>query len=140
MAALSDMKHEWRLFKADAPGSRFENHRRRMERHSRAHHGVRAVLGFALIAVGIVFCFLPGPGLLGVVFGLALFAGMSKTIARVMDRIEPRMRAGLDRAHAAWSRLSTGRRALLIGFGATLLALGSIVVWKNWIGPMMGYS
>ena len=135
MAAIAEWKHEWRLFKHDLPGERFENHRRRMNRHPTWHKVVRAILGSALIAIGIVFCVLPGPGTVGIFFGLALLAGMSRAIAYALDRVEPRIRHGLVRANVFWRGLSTARRALLIAVATIIVALGAVVVWRGWLGP-----
>ena len=134
MAAVAEMKQEWRQFKHDRPGERFENHRCRMDRHPTWHKVVRAVAGFALIALGVVFCILPGPGTVGIVFGLALLAGMSKSIAHLLDRVEPKLRRGLHRAHEFWRHLSTPRRVLLVAVAAILVGLGCYVVWQQWLG------
>jgi hypothetical protein len=138
MAFAADMRDEWRRFKHDPPGERFEKHRQRMERHPRWHQMVRATAGGLLVAIGVVLLFLPGPGLLGIIFGFALLAGMSRGIARMMDRVEPRTRAGLHRAHEGWRRLPQSRRALLVGTAAIVVAMGVDVVWRNWLGPAFG--
>src|SRR5687768_12879236 len=137
MGALSEIKAEWHRFKDDAPGERFEHHRERMDAHPKWHNIVRGVAGVALIAVGVVFCFLPGPGVVGIAFGLALLAGMSRAIARTMDRVEPRMRAGMERARRLWQHLSTGKRALLVGVTTIVVAMGLVVVWRGWVGPVV---
>ena len=134
---IAELKTEWQLLKHDRPGERFENHRRRVQKKSKAHRVALAVVGCALIAVGVVFCVLPGPGSLGIVLGLALLGGMSRTIARLMDRAEPKMRAGLHRANAFWHRLSTPKKALLITVTTVVVVMGAFVVWKNWMGPVV---
>lgn len=135
MAAIAGMKQEWQHFKDDEPGHRFENYRRRMKTKSKWVIAAHAMVGVALIGAGIVFLFLPGPGLLGVVFGLALFAGMSRKLAGLMDRAEPRIRVGVHRAQNWWHHLSRPRQAVLIAMAAVVVAVGSYVVWKRWIGP-----
>ena len=137
MAFALELKQEWRRFKDDSPGERFEKHRQRMERQSRWHHVLRGFAGGALIIVGIALLFLPGPGILGIIFGFALLAGMSRKIAGVMDRIEPRVRSGLRRARAWWKHLSTPGRAILVALATAVVALGAVVVWRNWVGPMI---
>lgn len=137
MAFAGELKQEWRRFKHDPPGERFEKHRQRMERQPRWKHVLRAFAGGALVVLGIVFCFLPGPGLLGIVFGLALLAGMSRPIASRMDRAEPRLRRGVDRSRAWWHHLSHPSRALLIGLTAIVVAMGVVVVWRDWLGPAL---
>lgn len=135
MAAVAEIKHEWRQFKHDRPGERFDNHRKRMDDGPTWKKVARGIAGFALIAVGIVFCILPGPGTVGIALGLALLAGMSKTIARLLDRLEPKLRRVLRRAQAFWRGLSTGARAALIGFAAAVVAIAG-----GWLAPMVaGY-
>ena len=131
------MKQEWRRLKHDRPGERFENHRRRVQEKPKAHRVALAIAGCALIAVGIVFCVLPGPGTLGIVMGLALLGGLSKTIARLMDRTEPKLRHGLRRANAFWHHLSRPKKALLITVTTLVVAMGVVVVWRGWVGPMV---
>ena len=131
------MKSEWQLLKHDRPGERFENHRRRVQQKPKAHRVALAIAGFALIAVGIVFCVLPGPGSLGIVLGLALLGGMSRRISRLMDRAEPKLRRGLRRANELWHHLSRPKKALLITVTTVVVVLGAFVVWKNWMGPVV---
>ncbi|MBA3503156.1 MAG: PGPGW domain-containing protein [Myxococcota bacterium] len=134
------MKQEWRILKHDRPGKRFENHRRRMQKQATWKKVLRGIGGVALIGVGIVFCVLPGPGTLGIVLGLALLGGMSKTIAGWMDRIEPKMRRGLEHLRRFWQALSKPKKALLITVTTIVVAMGVVVVWRGWVGPMVeGY-
>lgn len=137
MAALADMKHEWRLFKRDRPGERFDNHRRRMDHGPTWKKVARATVGIALLAVGIVFCVLPGPGTVGIVFGLALLAGMSSKMARLLDRAEPPVRRLARRARTFWRQRSTPARVLLITAAALVAAGLGFVAWRYWIGPML---
>jgi hypothetical protein len=130
MAALAEMKQEWRLLKHDRPGERFDNHRERMDKGPTWKKVVRAVAGFTLIAVGIVFCILPGPGTVGIVLGLALLAGMSRPIARLMDRIEPKLRHVARRARAFWRRSSTPMRVVLLGSAAIVVGLAAFGAWR----------
>jgi len=137
MAAFAEIKHEWRLLKHDRPGQRFRHHRERMSDSPKWKKIARAAAGFALIAIGIVFCILPGPGTLGIVLGLALLAGMSKSIARLLDRIEPRVRHGLARAQRFWHELPRAKKAILIVTATIVVALGAVVVWRGWVGPIV---
>jgi hypothetical protein len=140
VSAIAELKLEWRRIKHDRPGERFENHRRRLQKQATWKKALQAFAGIALIGVGIVFCVLPGPGSLGIVLGLALLGGMSKTIARTMDRIEPKMRRGLEHMRRFWQALSKPRKALLIAVATIVVAMGVVVVWRGWVGPMVeGY-
>jgi hypothetical protein len=91
--ALANLKHEWQAFKNDDPGERFQNHRKRMKRRSRAHSIAALIAGIVLLAVGLVLCFIPGPGIPLLVFGLALVATHWRWLAEKLDAAEPRLRA-----------------------------------------------
>jgi len=52
-----------------------------------------AGLGILLIAGGIVMLFIPGPGILAIVFGMALVATAWRRLAKWMDIGEVRIRA-----------------------------------------------
>ena len=108
-----------------------------MQQKPKWHRVALAIAGGALIAVGIVFCVLPGPGSLGIVMGFALLGGMSRTIARLMDRTEPKVRDGLHRANDFWHHLSRPKKALLITMATLVVAMGVVVVWRGWVGPMV---
>lgn len=134
------MKREWRLFKHDDPGERFSNHRHRMDAKPTWHKVVHMAAGIALVGLGLVFWVLPGPGTIAVVFGLALLAGMSKTIAQWLDRIEQMLRRGLHRARRFWRGLTTGKRRFVLAVASVAVVLGAVVVWRGWLGPKVaGY-
>ena len=86
---LEGARREWRCFRDDTPGQRFSNHHRREHRSSsKAARILRVVVGAVLIAGGVVMLFIPGPGLLAILFGVALVAGESNWLASRMDRVE----------------------------------------------------
>src|SRR4051794_35286627 len=92
MGELAEMKHEWKLFKHDEPGQRFTHHRERMLQRSKMLNVIGLIAGIALIAAGVLFCFLPGPGSVLIVFGLALVGARWARMANLMDRVEPKLR------------------------------------------------
>ncbi|HWM84806.1 MAG TPA: PGPGW domain-containing protein [Kofleriaceae bacterium] len=100
------IKREWKLLRKDPPGERFRNHHRRLHEPGYKLLRVLALLFGPLLAVGgLVMLFIPGPGLLFIVFGLALLAGQSRRLAGWLDRAEPRVRRVLGRARDRWQRL-----------------------------------
>ena len=76
------------------PGRRFQERYRRM--HSREGSAWKrcayVAAGIVLTLVGVFFLAVPGPGIPILAVGLALIAQESKTLARVLDRTEVRLR------------------------------------------------
>jgi hypothetical protein len=101
---IAALKSEWRCFRDDPPGERFERHHDRMQERSRALLIIQVLLGVLLMAAGVVLLFIPGPGLLVMAFGLGLLAGTSRRIAKWMDRAEPRVRERWQALKAWWRR------------------------------------
>lgn len=130
MAAVAEMKHEWELFKHDEPGQRFGNHRDRMRKRSRKLNVLGLVVGIALIIAGVVFCFLPGPGLIPLVFGFALVGARWKRMAKLMDRAEPRVRELGRREKLHWKALpGAAKVSVMIGL-ALFATAGLLFMWR----------
>lgn len=94
---LHDLATEWHLLRADAPGERFRHHYERSRKHSHVRRIVGGLLGVLLVVAGFVMLFIPGPGILTAIFGLALLSSQSHWLASRMDRAEPRVRAWVAR-------------------------------------------
>lgn len=131
-AALAEMKQEWHRFRDDPPGERFCNHRERMKRKSKKHAAVAMALGVLLLAGGVVLLFMPGPGLLLIVFGLALVGSHSGPIARAMDRAEPPIRERAHRLARWWRHLPGAQKVGVVGFGLLGAALALNAIW-SWL-------
>jgi hypothetical protein len=87
------LSHAWHQFRNGAPGRRFvEEHDRVVERSRVARVGV-ACLGGVLFGAGVVMLFIPGPGLLAMLFGLALIATSWRRLAAWLDLGEVRIRS-----------------------------------------------
>jgi hypothetical protein len=107
---LEAARHEWHCFRDDEPGERFRNHHKRAHRSaSKAVAVLRVVIGAVLVASGVVMLFIPGPGLLGILFGLALIAGELRPLAAALDRAEVRVRRWGRSARARWRRFRRKR-------------------------------
>jgi hypothetical protein len=104
---LEGAKREWKSFKNDEAGERFANHHQRMEGKGMASRIARMAVGALLVAGGIVMLFVPGPGLLAMLFGVALFAGESEWLAERMDRLEVAARRTWQRVRARIRRRRT---------------------------------
>lgn len=131
-SALADVKQEWRAFVHDEPGKRFVNHRDRMQHKSRSHSAMSLALGVLLLAGGVVLLFIPGPGLLLIVFGLALVATHSSRLSKLLDRTEPRLRRVGRRVARRWSLMSRAAKAAVIG-GALLAVAAFLYGTWTWV-------
>ena len=122
---FAKLEHHWHAFKQDEPGKRFVHQHERMQKEGRGLFVAMLALGIALLVGGVILLFIPGPGLLLIVFGLALVAGVSETLAKLLDRAEPPLRRVAARAQAWWKRASWPARlavvipALAVAAGAT---------------------
>ena len=93
MAAKVAVKREVKRLRDEPPGHRFEKFQKRLHKTGSWLAGAGGtVVGVLLTLVGVALLFLPGPGLLVVVAGLALLAGRSKRLARLLDRAEVAVR------------------------------------------------
>jgi hypothetical protein len=126
---------EWHRFRDDEPGHRFRNYRHRL--HLRASRALRAgalVCGVLLVAAGFAMFFLPGPGLLVVLLGLALFGGESRRLSGWLDRVEPWVRAKANAALGWWNRRSLLSRGALIVLAMAVTSV-AMRAWWRWFGP-----
>lgn len=99
---IAFFKEDWKQFRADEPGERFENHTDRVKAGPKAALVLQVLMGVVLLAGGIVLMFIPGPAILAYAFGLAMFAGLSRKLARLLDRAEPALRRKGQRLKAWW--------------------------------------
>ena len=127
---LEGLAEEWHAFRDDSPGHRFENHRKRMRRRSKAVRIGALALGALLFAAGIAMLFLPGPGILFAVFGLALFAGQSRILADKLDRAEPPMRERGRAVKRKWDALPRSAKAAFITLAVGLAAAALVLGWR----------
>ncbi|HYC38395.1 MAG TPA: PGPGW domain-containing protein [Usitatibacter sp.] len=101
---FSRLRREWRYFIDCDAGTRFERLHERKRRDGRgfARRAFWWAAGVLLILLGFVMLFTPGPGLLGIAFGIACLAQQSLPLARKCDRWEVRLRR-------SWSRWRSRR-------------------------------
>ena len=89
------------MLKQDTPGKRFQ---KRYYRNLKKRGPVRylrkifnLIFGILFILTGIVLWFIPGPGWAAILMGIALIAGESLLLARILDFIELRIRKVLKK-------------------------------------------
>lgn len=107
------------------PGRRFETHYERLHgKRNGQGRTLRLTAALLLIIAGVILLPVPGPGSVVVLVGAALLAQESRRVAQLLDRLEIRLRALLDRALRTWRRLSLPARVLLVCAGVAVVAAG----------------
>ncbi|MGE0398943.1 MAG: hypothetical protein AB7T06_19695 [Kofleriaceae bacterium] len=134
MSARAKLERQWKAFKHDEPGHRFEHQHERMKKRGRAFLVATTTLGALLLAGGLVMLFIPGPGILVAVFGLALIAGVSGRLAHGLDRAEPVVRRWARRAKRWWSRATVPAKAAVIAVAAIAAAAAALAAYRLWFG------
>jgi uncharacterized protein (TIGR02611 family) len=86
-----------------------------------------AVAGFAVLLLGVVMLFTPGPGWAVIVIGLGMLALEFAWAERLLERVIDQMERAADQV----TKGSPARRAALIAVGVLVLAgiVTIIVVW-----------
>jgi hypothetical protein len=132
---IDDLQQGAQKLKDSEPGHRFQAryHRLQAERDGRFSWKtiLNLVVGIGLIAAGVVFWFIPGPGWGFILLGLGFLGSESLAIARTLDRLEVRVRHVAVPLAQWWSEASVLLKAavgllLLAGtaaFGYGLLAI-----------------
>ena len=128
-------KRTWAAIREGVPGRRFEDHYRR-RRERRGNGALRAVSllgGLALLLVGIVLLFVPGPGILLILLGSALLAQESRVMAEALDRLEPWLGVLTRRVRLLWKRASRPARALAVALSLALAGAMAWVTLRAWL-------
>jgi hypothetical protein len=107
---MFDTLHQrWHQFAAVPPGQRFQAHfaRRQQTRPRGLHQKILAIGGGVLVmGAGLFFLLAPGPGILIFLVGALLVAEESRTVARLMDGADLRLRRLAAWASARWRQRS----------------------------------
>jgi hypothetical protein len=103
---LSRLKRRWNDLRNGQPGYRF---RAQFERCLPARAGKSFLrrwfaifVGVVLLIVGIILCFMPGPGLPFVILGASVLAEQFHVVARTLDSLEIKLREMTRRGTAWW--------------------------------------
>ena len=104
MTLKQRLKHEWQMFVKSPPGRRFIDryHRRRRHHPTSVGRALSIFLGVVFLIAGIVMLFVPGPGVVALVIGLALLAEQSQLIARFLDWLELKIRPAAHWLKSVW--------------------------------------
>lgn len=105
------------------PGRRFEDRyvaARKARRSGDWGHRLTRLLGLAValvsFVIGVILAFIPGPAVVFFLLSGSLLAAESRSLARVLDWGEVRLRSLVRRAHRHWRQLPFWGRAVVVVF------------------------
>jgi len=98
------LKHEWQMLVKSPPGRRFIDryHRRRHQHSTQVGRALSIFIGVAFLMAGLVMLFVPGPGTVALLIGLALLAEESQLMARFLDWLELKIRPAAHWLKRVW--------------------------------------
>jgi hypothetical protein len=127
-------KTQWEQLKASRPGHRFRD---RYERNQKSHNGpkvfwrvVRVAAATGLIALGVVFVFIPGPAILFFALAGALLSTDSLPVAKLLDWIEVHARRIGAKVRRVWRRLSPVARFAVAALGVCVSAGTTLLFYR----------
>lgn len=127
---LNAIKDEWHRFKSSEPGSRFIDYHHRVKEASTASRLARIGLGLVLFAAGVIMLVVPGPGILFMVFGLACFGGESAWVAKGLDQLEVKARAGWRWCKAKWLGMPAVGKVLVVTVAMVIAAGAAYAMYR----------
>ncbi|HKQ38752.1 MAG TPA: PGPGW domain-containing protein [Verrucomicrobiae bacterium] len=120
------LKQQWSDLRKGRPGHRFQERYERKQSWRREQSWMQRfgqpAIGVLILGAGIIFCFIPGPGLPLVVVGGALLAERSRPIARTMDWCELKFRKTMRSVKGWWCHASLAARNAAILLAAFVIA------------------
>jgi hypothetical protein len=133
---LENAVEEWRWFlKQSTPGCRFSDRYRRRQQtgrdRSRLGKACYVAFGVAIAIASLALAPLPGPGWGTFFVGLGMVAGEVLHVARLLDRVEVKLREFLRHAKGVWGESTLAGRmmlALTISSGVAASVYGAYLV------------
>lgn len=117
-------RRQWNSLKRAEPGRRFQEryhaHRRDAGGRNLLRRLVYLLMAAVFTAIGVVLAFIPGPAILFFFLAGAMLASDWLWMARFLDWLELKLRAGWKRARAKWRRLPPAGRVALAAAGGCL--------------------
>lgn len=139
MAAMFNTKSkDWQEFKKSAPGKRFQDvyHKREKKagkgNNSGLGRGLWIAAGVLLIAAGVVLAFMPGPGSLVMLGGVALIARESLVVAKFLDRLEVWLSPYALKLRRWWRGMSGTQHRIIIGT-AVVVGLAAAALFYGYV-------
>lgn len=102
------LKHEWHLLVKSPPGRRFSDRyqRRRRQHATTISRAISISIGIACVIAGLIMLFVPGPGTLALLVGIALLAEQSQRMAQALDCLELKLRHAAQWLKRVWRQPS----------------------------------
>jgi hypothetical protein len=123
---IQSLKRNWNRLKRGRPGHRFEERAERARQNRAKQSWIKRFLepavGGLLLAAGVIFCLIPGPGLPLVVIGCALLAQRSMAMARCLDWVEIKVRKLISWSEKWWVKAPFVARVAAVVIGAGVIA------------------
>ena len=100
---FSRLRHHWQDFLKSQPGKRFQERyvRRQREGHGPSVKWLCMIAGLAVCACGVILLFIPRPGSLLLLIGAGMVAQESYVVSRMLDWLEVKARALVQRLRRA---------------------------------------
>jgi hypothetical protein len=132
---FNEIKQHWAQFRRYPQGERFERYYG--SRHNVERGPLKKILlistGILIMAAGVVFLAIPGPGLLVMLLGAVLIARESLFVSRLFDRLEPHLWKFARWCRQTWQGLSSASKTALVVialmFGVLVLFMGINIIF-----------
>jgi uncharacterized protein (TIGR02611 family) len=115
---LDHLKEDWRHLKHGEPGQRFKDRYYLSQRRNRSRITFWRVfnigVGSGIALGGLLMVIAPGPGWLAIFLGLGMLSGELLPVARILDRIEVRLRKLIRWLREAWNNTPVVGKALIL--------------------------
>ncbi len=115
---MDHLKEDWRHLKHGEPGQRFKDRYYFSQRRNRSRITFWRVfnigVGSGIALGGLLMVIAPGPGWLAIFLGLGMLSGELLPVARILDRIEVRLRKLIRWLREAWNNTPVVGKALIL--------------------------
>ena len=115
---MQHLKEDWRHLKHGEPGQRFKDRYYLSQRRNRGRFTFWRVfnlgVGSGIALGGLLMVIAPGPGWLAIFLGLGMLSGELLPVARILDRIEVRLRKLIRWLREAWNNTPVVGKALIL--------------------------
>jgi hypothetical protein len=131
---VGTFKAHWQNFQDGTPGQRFRDRYRanknRRGRFRLVGRLVRLLLALAATAVGVVLMFIPGPAVVFFFIAGTLLASDSLAIAKLLDRVEVRVRKICTWAMRHWRKLPLAGKVAVVAVMAASSAICTYIAYR----------